>query len=135
MTMTTMNYLIDTHILIWHAEESKQLEDKVLEEINSPDNAVYASHATFWEITIKLSVQKLTFRTPVAQFKQLAERNSFEILGFDFSHYNELEVLPFYHRDPFDRMLIAQAIAEDYTIITHDERFAAYEPSVKVLWN
>lgn len=72
---------------------------------------------------------------PISGLRELVAKNDFEPQGFNFEHYECLEVLPYHHNDPFDRMLIAQAIAEDSTIITQDKQFEAYEPLVKILWN
>ncbi|MPR34047.1 type II toxin-antitoxin system VapC family toxin [Salmonirosea aquatica] len=130
-----MNYLIDTHILIWHAEESHKLNPDVLEKIINPSNIIYVSHASFWEMTIKSMTGKLRFSTPVSEFQQLSINNDFLDLGFFFKHYSRLETLPLYHNDPFDRMLIAQAISEDLTLITQDRKFASYESLVPILWN
>ena len=130
-----MNYLIDTHILIWYGEGNQRLKASVLAEMRKPSSRIYISHATFWEITIKLTLGKLDFSTPVSGFQSLITKYNFRLLGFDLKHYESLELLPFHHQDPFDRMLIAQAIAEDLTIITQDQKFALYEPSVKILWN
>lgn len=135
MATTRMNYLIDTHILIWYGEGNPRLDSSILAEMRKPSNRVYVSHATFWEMTIKLALGKLEFSTPVPGFQNLIPAYNFRVMGFDFEHYKSLELLPPYHKDPFDRMLIAQAIAEDFTIITHDKRFAAYEPMVRILWN
>lgn len=130
-----MNYLIDTHILIWYGEGNQRLKASILAEMRKPSSRIYISHATFWEITIKLTLGKLDFSTPVSGFQSLITKYNFRLLGFDLEHYESLELLPFHHQDPFDRMLIAQAIAEDLTIITQDQKFALYEQSVKILWN
>ena len=122
-----MNYLIDTHILIWYAEGNPQLSTHTISEIRKPSNRIYISHATFWEMTIKLTLGKLKFSTPIAQFNELITQYNFHILSIDFEHYNVLETLSLHHNDPFDRMLIAQAIAEDMTLITQDTKFASYE--------
>ncbi len=130
-----MNYLIDTHILIWYGEGNPRLHPSTLAEMRKPSSRVHISHATFWEMTIKLTLGKLEFSTPISGFQNLISTYNFQVLGFDFEHYKSLELLPRHHNDPFDRMIIAQAIAEDFTIITQDQQFAAYEPLVKILWN
>lgn len=135
MVKKRMNYLIDTHILIWHAEASHRLRPLILAQIKDLSNVIYVSHVSFGEMTIKSSLGKLEFSTPVSQFQKVSLLNAFSVLDFKFDHYSTLETLPFHHQDPFDRMLIGQAIAEDLTIITQDQKFALYEPSVKILWN
>lgn len=69
------------------------------------------------------------------ELHQLVVKNQFKILDFDFEHYQRLETLPFFHNDPFDRMLIAQASSEKLTLITQDSKFASYDQLVPVLWN
>ena len=130
-----MKYFLDTHIFIWHAEAIPKLSSGVLAEIEDPKNSIYVSHACFWEITIKVSNRKLDMSIPISELRQLVAKSDFQPQGFNFEHYESLETLPYHHNDPFDRMLIAQAIAEDFTIITQDKQFAAYEPLVKILWN
>ncbi|WP_373515697.1 type II toxin-antitoxin system VapC family toxin [Persicitalea sp.] len=133
MAKMKINYLIDTHILIWYGEGDRRLNPSIFDEMRKPSSKVFISHATFWEITIKKALRKLEFSAPVSRFRDLATEYSFQI--FRFNHYERLELLPHHHNDPFDRMLIAQAIAEDFTIITQDKKFATYEHQVKILWN
>ncbi|HEV7351073.1 type II toxin-antitoxin system VapC family toxin [Telluribacter sp.] len=130
-----MKYFLDTHILIWHAEESSLLNSNVLAIIRNPANIVYVSHASFWEIVIKSSIGKLKMSVSLLELRRLVIQNQFQILDFDFKHYETFESLPFFHNDPFDRMLIAQAIAEDMTLITQDDKLAPYQPQVSILWN
>ena len=130
-----MKYFLDTHIFIWHADITPKLSSRVVAEIGNPQNTSYVSHATFWEMTIKVSIGKLDMSIPISGLQQIVARNGFQVQGFNFEHYKILGLLPHYHNDPFDRMLIAQAISEDFTIITQDKRFADYEPLVKILWN
>lgn len=130
-----MNYLIDTHILIWQTEGNSRLESSIQSEMAGPLSTIYVSHASFWEMTIKSAIGKIEFPTPISQFQRIIVENEFKPLAFGFNHYEILESLPLHHKDPFDRMLIAQAIAENFMIITHDEKFAAYEPHVKIFWN
>lgn len=72
---------------------------------------------------------------PISELRQLVAKSGFEPQGFNFEHYENLETLPYHHNDPFERMIIAQAISEDFTVIIHDKRFEAYESLVKILWN
>jgi PIN domain nuclease of toxin-antitoxin system len=120
-----MRYLLDTHVLIWHAE-NHQMNQDALDIINDPTNTILISHATLWEMTIKVSVGKLKLNFPIADFQKLLAENQFLILPFDFKYYEILSQLPFHHQDPFDRMLIAQAIVENIPIITHDAKFKLY---------
>jgi PIN domain nuclease of toxin-antitoxin system len=129
------NYLIDTHILLWHAENDTKISRSTLAELNSPNTTLYVSQATYWEMTIKKSLGKLNLVVSIRDFYLSALQNSFQVLPFDIDHYQILENLPQYHNDPFDRMIIAQAIAEHLVIITQDEKFRLYEELVTILWN
>lgn len=130
-----MTYLIDTHILMWFVENSPKLSNSVRLILENTANTVMVSHVSFWEITIKKSIGKLEF-TPTQQTLERKLLAQFiEVLSFETKHCEVLSDLPFHHQDPFDRMLIAQAIAGDFTIITQDRRFKTYEPQVKILWN
>ena len=124
-----MRYLLDTHVLIWHAE-NQQLNQDVLNIINEPTNEILISHATLWEMTIKVSIGKLKLNFPIADFSKLLIANHFLILPFDFKYYEILSQLPFHHQDPFDRMLIPQAIVENIPIISHDAKFKLYNVTV-----
>jgi len=130
-----MNYLIDTHILLWHSDDSQKLSSQVIQELNASSTSLYVSHATYWEMTIKKGLGKLYLNVPVSEFRKSAMRNSFHSLSFDNEHYDILEQLPQLHADPFDRMIIAQAIAENLTIITQDKKFALYGSLISILWN
>lgn len=124
-----MRYLIDTHVLIWHAE-NHQLNTTALNIINDPANTIYVSHATLWEMTIKVSIGKLKLNFPISDLSNLLTQNQFTILPFEFANYGILATLPFYHQDPFDRMLIAQALTENIPIITNDTKFKLYSVTV-----
>lgn len=82
-----------------------------------------------------MSIGKLKMSISIPELQQLLFNNNFQVIGIDFNHYESLQTLPHYHNDPFDRMLIAQAISEDLTIITQDRKFVSYESLVPILWN
>jgi PIN domain nuclease of toxin-antitoxin system len=128
-----MTYLIDTHILIWYAENDSKLSQNVLNIISNLENQIYVSHASLWEITIKKGLGKLYYPDSILQMAYFLNLNLFSILDFEFSHYNKYLELPLYHNDPFDRMLISQAQSENFTIITQDEKFRNYDVSIQ--WN
>jgi PIN domain nuclease of toxin-antitoxin system len=101
--------------------------------IEDDGNEVFVSIASLWEISIKLSLAKLRLPIPFDQaFPQQLEVNGFELLPINLAELNELTRLPFHHRDPFDRLLIAQALAQQTTVVTHDPAFTAYP--VTTLW-
>ncbi|NES21762.1 MAG: type II toxin-antitoxin system VapC family toxin [Symploca sp. SIO3E6] len=122
-----MNYLIDTHILIWFIEGNNKLSLQAQALITNPANDIYISQASLWEMTIKISIGKLSLSISLSDLELFLSSNQFKILETKFSHYKILQYLPFHHQDPFDRLIIAQAKAEDYTIITNDERFKLYD--------
>ncbi len=127
-----MKYLIDTHVLIWHAENNTALKPSILSILNDPANDLFVSHASLWEMAIKVSIGKLKLGYSIQQLELLLLQNGFVLLPFDFAHYQVLSILPFHHNDPFDRMIIAQAMSENIEIITHDEKFKGYK--VGVVW-
>lgn len=118
-----MNYLIETHILIWFIEGNEKLDKQAQTLIANPANDIYISQASLWEMTIKISIGKLSLSISLSELEVFLSNNQFQILETKFSHYEMLQNLPFHHQDPFDRMIIAQAKAEDYTLLTNDDRF------------
>lgn len=127
-----MKYLIDTHVLIWHGENNPALKSSVLDILNNLENEILVSHASLWEIAIKISLGKLKLGFPIARLEAILLENGFTLLPFDFSHYQVLSELPFHHNDPFDRMIIAQAMSEKLDIITHDDKFRLYP--ISAVW-
>lgn len=130
-----MKYLIDTHILIWHAQANEKLHAKIIEIINDSSNEIFVSAVSIWEMAIKKNLGKLAYPESFTKLEYDFVANFFELLPIKFIHNEVFSKLPQYHKDPFDRMIIAQAMAEDFTIITQDEKFKAYEPAVKIIWN
>lgn len=124
-----MNLLLDTHVLLWWCGNSARLSKRASEAIANPQNNVYVSVASAWEIAIKEALGKLRTPEPV---EDAVAKNRFLPLGISFLHARQSGMLPNHHRDPFDRMLVAQAQIEELMVITHDELFRPYE--VKILW-
>jgi PIN domain nuclease of toxin-antitoxin system len=126
-----MRLIIDTHILIWFLEGNQLLSKTRRQIISKSENDIFVSIASLWEIAIKISLGKLTISQPFADvIKQLAAED-IEILSILPEHALQVSTLPFYHRDPFDRIIIAQAQIEKLAIITADTEFAKY--GVKIL--
>lgn len=121
-----MIYLIDTHALIWYIAGDRRLKRRAISVIEDKNNTVYISKATLWEMAIKISLGKLALSIPFEDLEVYLEENNFFILDYNFDHLKKLLTLPFHHSDPFDRLIIAQALADDLTIITHDTWFENY---------
>ena len=127
-----MESLLDTQTLIWFINGDVDLSDKAKEEILRKPYNNFVSIASIWEIAIKLSIGKLELKTPFEDFISQVKRNSFYILSVSIKDTLTLTSLPFHHRDPFDRMLIAQAKNNNLQVITKDRVFSNYE--VPLLW-
>lgn len=125
-----MRLLIDTHLLLWWLADSPLLPDKARHLIGEPSNTIFVSAVTFWEIWLKASLGKL--RLP-ADFEERVWAGSFEKLPLTVAQTREIAHLPWHHRDPFDRMLIAQARTEALTMITADAALQAYGEGVLVV--
>jgi PIN domain nuclease of toxin-antitoxin system len=123
-----MNLLLDTHVLIWALENNPTLSKAARNAIVDGSNMVYVSSASAWEISIKKAMGKL--EAP-GNLLQEIEIHRFSPLNMNFDHAQLAGELPDIHKDPFDRMLIAQALIERLTLVTRDDRIARY--NVKVL--
>ena len=124
-----MNFLLDTHSLIWFALDDSRLSVTARGLIEDPENKVAISMATLWEVAIKVSIGKLPLSRPYEDFvAECLETQLFRLLPIERSHTNFLASMSFPtgHKDPFDRLLIAQAIVEDIPIISADAAFDAY---------
>ena len=125
-----MNYLIDTQILILYIGGDKRLDKKIVSIIDNPDNEIYLSSASLWEMAIKISLGKLKIDIPFNEMEFFLKEMDFILLDLDFIHFNVLLDLPFHHSDPFDRLIIAQALAENLPIISLDRKFSLYSAPV-----
>jgi len=122
-----MNYLLDTHTFLWFINDDPALSATAKALIEDVDNAIYLSVASVWEMAIKASLDKLEIPTPFTDFidEQLRE-NSISLLDIKTVHAGVVVSLPFHHRDPFDRLIIAQSMGEDMPIIGKDVIFDDY---------
>ena len=118
-----MNILLDTHILLWWLDDNPVLSDVARKSISDGSNLIFVSAAVIWEIRIKESLGKLDIPP---DFKEVLENQPFEFLTITIEHAHAVGGLPPIHRDPFDRMLIAQAKTEGFTILTRDKLFREY---------
>ncbi len=127
-----MNLLLDTHIFLWSIT-SRRLSPAADAAFLDADNKLYLSAASYWEICIKLSIGKLTLPQDWQSTAELAMTiNAIRWLPIEQAHCLELLALPHHHRDPFDRLLIAQARAEGLAVLTADPNFGRYD--VAVVW-
>lgn len=127
-----MVFLIDTHILLWYLAGSKNLSPAIRTEIDNPKNDIFISVASFWELAIKISLGKMNAEVSLSQIEQDINSREFRTLNISLSHLHALATLPPVHGDPFDRMIIAQAMVEKLTILSADRHFKDYP--VSVLW-
>ena len=118
-----MRILLDTHLLLWWLTNSSSLSAKARILISEPANTVFVSAVSLWEIWLKVSLGKL--RVPDS-FEERLGNEFFESLPLTSRHTREISLLPWHHRDPFDRMLVAQAKAEKLVLLTADNSIGAY---------
>jgi PIN domain nuclease of toxin-antitoxin system len=128
-----VNLLLDTHAFLWFIAGDSSLSKAARSAIEDESNNLYMSVASLWEIAIKISIDKLTLSEPFETFipEQLAE-NGVELLDISVAHTALIASMPFHHRDPFDRLIAAQASAEQMTLVSADEAFDAY--GITRLW-
>lgn len=118
-----MKIIIDTHIFLWAVSEPEKLSDQQKEIIERLSNIIYVSSITITEIMIKASIGKLEIGfDPIA----IALESGFELLDFSSEDALALKEMPFYHKDPFDRMLISQALNRNYYLMSEDGKFEPY---------
>lgn len=122
-----MKILLDTHALIWFVEDDEKLPDSLKVILSQKNNSIFVSVASLWEMAIKISLNKLSISVSFDEVIELVKSNGFEILQISESHLSELLKLPFIHRDPFDRILVAQSSSEDFLFVSRDEIFNSYE--------
>ncbi len=121
-----MRYLLDTHTLLWARTAPNVLSADALAVLESVDSALYLSVASLWECAIKSSIGKL--HVPDEFYRTVAA--DYEVLGIEVSHVEACAKLPMHHRDPFDRMLVAQARLGGLTLLTRDRDIAKYDVPV-----
>lgn len=122
------SFLLDTHIFIWAMEDSKRLPQTIKSTITNSDNKIYISVATIWEISIKTAIKKMKLSFDI---ETSIQKTNLEVLPIQISHVLKTGKLPPHHSDPFDRIIIAQALTEKFTLITIDPKIKKYK--VKIL--
>lgn len=122
-----MKLLLDTHVLLWSATSPDRLSPEVRATIEAGTTEVLVSIVTAWEIAIKQSLGKLDLARPAEQWvPEVLQRSGFEVAELGLAAALRVRALAWHHRDPFDRLLVAQALEEGLTIVTHDDAFAPY---------
>lgn len=119
-----MRLLLDTHVLIWWLANAQELPHHFRTLISAPEHQVYVSIVSVWEMMIKQSIGKLDVPSDL---EQQLEHHRFQLLPLQFSHVARVAALPFPHRDPFDRILICQSLAENLLFLSTDSCFKAYQ--------
>lgn len=131
-----MRLLLDTNAFVRAHDSPEKIPDRVRDELSRPANSVYVSVVTAWELCVKTAIGKLElprFAAVLAtdnSFRAFLERARIELLPIELSHVFQTKQLPLHHRDPFDRLLIAQAIVENLTLVSSDRTFVAYGVSL-----
>lgn len=126
-----MRLLLDTHLLLWAAGEPKKLSAKARRMLNDPKNSLIFSAASLWEIAIKRDIGRDDFRVDARLLRRGLLDNGYGELAVTSAHAVALDTLPPLHKDPFDRILIAQARVEEITLLTSDEMVAKYPGAVQ----
>ncbi|MDR1831325.1 MAG: type II toxin-antitoxin system VapC family toxin [Fusobacteriaceae bacterium] len=121
-----MRYLLDTHALIWYMENSDKLPSQVREIIEQTGDSICISVISLWEIAIKVYNGKLNLKISFDELLDIVEARKFNLYQITNRYLKSLSALPFFHKDPFDRLLIATAIAEKMTLVTADTNIHQY---------
>lgn len=122
-----MKLLLDTHTFLWFVNDNPKLSDRLKDLIEDTSNVSYLSVASLWEMSIKFNLGKLTLDPNYEEFvEREVTTSSIQLLNIELSHLRINATLPFHHRDPFDRLIIAQSIAEDIPIVSVDSAFDQY---------
>ncbi|QQR88097.1 MAG: type II toxin-antitoxin system VapC family toxin [Flavobacteriales bacterium] len=125
-----LHVLLDTHVLLWAMTDDKRLSPAARDIVTDKNHYVVISIVSLWEVAIKSSISKLDSRVTLRQFKNSLVQFEVDLLDMDTDHIESYTTLPLHHRDPFDRMLIAQAKHEGLHILTADPAFKLYDVNV-----
>ncbi|WP_316847451.1 type II toxin-antitoxin system VapC family toxin [Pedobacter psychrodurus] len=127
-----MAYLLDTHTFLWFVAGDDQLPASVKKKVSDISQSCFLSIASLWEIAIKKQIGKLNLQISFDELFRFAERNQIEIIAINETHLTTLLRLEFFNNDPFDRIIVSQAISEDLTLISRDKKLKNYK--VKLQW-
>ncbi|RKZ46216.1 MAG: type II toxin-antitoxin system VapC family toxin [Candidatus Parabeggiatoa sp. nov. 3] len=131
-----MTFLIDTHTFLWFIAGSDELSETAKEVIENDNNDIFISIASLWEISIKTAIGKLQILESYDTVINDVTENEMSILSINFTHTVIQNKLPFHHKDPFDRIIVSQAIAENLSLISRDDIFDVYlkDKGIKRIW-
>jgi PIN domain nuclease of toxin-antitoxin system len=121
-----MKFLLDTHLLLWAAGQPERLSKPARELIENPDNALYFSAASIWEIAIKSSLGREDFKADARLIRRGLIDNGYQEIAISSEHAAGVQALPLVHKDPFDRLLIAQSLVEGMPLVTMDPLLSQY---------
>ncbi len=127
-----MNLLLDTHAFLWFVAGDARLSARARKAMEDEDAELFLSAASIWEMAIKSSLGRLTLPAPLDEYIAEKLEHGFRVLSVDWTHAVAVEKMPFHHRDPFDRLLVAQAVAEGMPLVSADPEFPPYK--VKIIW-
>ena len=122
-----MNYLLDTHTVLWYMGDAPNIPAKTKELIDDNRNGIFVSSVSLWETAIKYNLGKMRSNLTLDGFLGKIERSDFKVLQIKNEHLRRLLAVPFIHKDPFDRLLISTALVENLTIITADANIQKYD--------
>ena len=128
-----MQLLLDTHTLLWFCLNDTQLSTAAKDVMVDDDNELFVSPASFWELAIKISQRKYAIPKPLDTFlNTILDEQNFNVVPISVAHVASVSSLPFHHKDPFDRMLVAQSLVQDWPIVSKDDSLDAY--GVNRIW-
>lgn len=127
-----MRLLLDTHAFLWFAAGDRRLGRAARKALEHAGSELYISAASIWEMAIKSSLKRLTLRGPINRYIAEKIEEGYRVLPVEWEHAAAVEDLPFHHRDPFDRIIIAQALTEEMTLVSRDKVFRRY--GVQLVW-
>jgi PIN domain nuclease of toxin-antitoxin system len=128
-----MRLLLDTHAFLWFSVADERTSETARAAIEDAANEKLVSVGSVWEMAIKCSLGRLSLAEPLPSLVEKAHDQGFQILAIELAHVARVETLPWHHRDPFDRLLIAQALVEDLAIVSADAAFDAYQ-RIRRIW-
>jgi PIN domain nuclease of toxin-antitoxin system len=127
-----MGHILDTNALIFYLYSPVQLSKVAVDIVHDEKNQIYVSIASFWKIAIKSSIGKLQIKNTIEEISEICQKNKIELLAIKPIHLDRIVNLPQIHGDPFDRLIISQALAENMTIVTRDSIIPQYD--VNTVW-